>query len=171
VSQALRLRAEDGEDLQVVSAVLQDALVPVKEMEFLAKDHCFALVASRFRWENCSETAESPMRPDLEQEGAGGPKDEFPDVAFAPCSAYERVNCGVRFEGVRQVRCRGFDRRDRGQILELLAIEAEPGAVVLVFSGGAAIRLEGTGVTCRMEDLGEPWPTHWRPRHPLTDSA
>jgi hypothetical protein len=33
------------------------------------------------------------------------------------------------------------------------------------------IRLEGAGITCRLKDLGEPWPTRWRPRHTAGDAA
>lgn len=167
---ALRLRAEDSEDLHIVAAVLQDALVAISDMEFLAKEHCFAVVANRFRWENCDApdlaTTDEPTIMPVSQSG-----NENEDVAFGPCTAYERVNCGIRFDGVAQVRCKGLDRRERGRILELLTIEAEPGAVVLVFAGGAAVRLEGASITCHIEDLGEPWPTRWRPRHPLADTA
>jgi hypothetical protein len=49
----LKLRAEDDEDLGVISACLQDALIPLSDMEFLAAEMRFAFVANRFRWENC----------------------------------------------------------------------------------------------------------------------
>lgn len=169
MTKVLRLRAEDEEDLHVLAAVLQDSLVPLTEMEFFSDTHRFALVASRFRWENCSETADSPFDPAAAEGEA--PEPEVPDIAFARCASYERVNCGVCFEGVEQVRCRGVDRRERGRILELLTIRTEPGAVLLLFAGGAAIRLEGKHITCRMEDVGEPWPTRWRPHHPVADTA
>ena len=57
MSGPLKLRAMDDEDLGVVSAFLQDAIVPLAEMEFVPGEKRFALVASRFRWENCPETA------------------------------------------------------------------------------------------------------------------
>jgi hypothetical protein len=38
--------------------------------------------------------------------------------------------------------------------------------VTLEFAGAAALRLEGTRITCRMSDLGDPWPAQSRPRHP-----
>ncbi len=46
-----------------------------------AQDRRFALVAHRFRWENCDESR-------------------------ADCGAFERVNCGVVFEGVSAVKTR-----------------------------------------------------------------
>src|SRR5260370_15765146 len=47
----LKLRAEDEEDLAVVSTILQDALVLIGEMAFLPEEKRFALVANRFCWE------------------------------------------------------------------------------------------------------------------------
>jgi len=47
----LKLRAEDDEDLAVVSAFLQDALLPVAEMVYLPAEQRFVLVANRFMWE------------------------------------------------------------------------------------------------------------------------
>jgi hypothetical protein len=162
----LRLRAEDEEDLRIIAAVLQDALVGMAEMEYLANEHCFALVANRFRWENCDllENGAAPAAQPVASE-------PVEDPAFLPCHSYERVNCGVRFDGVDHVRCKGLDRHDRGRILELLTIDVEKEAVTLVFAGGAAVRLEGHAITCHLQDLGEPWPTTFRPQHPVTDSA
>jgi hypothetical protein len=167
--QQLRLRAEDEEDLRIIAAVLQDSLVGMGEMDYVAKDHCFALVANRFRWENCDladngTSAETPIQPAAVTE-------PVEDPAFLPCHSYERVNCGVRFDGVEHVRCKGIDRHDRGRILELLTIDVESDAVTLVFAGGAAVRLEGHSITCHLHDLGEPWPTTFRPQHPVADSA
>ena len=44
--------------------------------------------------------------------------------------------------------------------------ESHGPAVVLTFSGEAAIRLETSGLLCHLEDLGESWPTSWQPEHP-----
>jgi hypothetical protein len=161
MSGPLKLRAMDDEDLGVVSAFLQDAIVPLAEMEFVPGEKRFALVASRFRWENCPETADMPA-------GAVQAARQPPgDASLAEgCASYERVSCGVAFEGVEAVRRRGLDPRDRGRILELLGMRIEAGAVTLEFAGAAALRLEGARITCRMSDLGDPWPAQSRPRHP-----
>ena len=160
MSGPLKLRALDDEDLGVVSAFLQDAIVPLAEIEFVPGEKRFALVASRFRWENCPETADMPAGPAAASAAAG-------DASLAEgCASYERVSCGVAFEGVDAVRRRGIDPRDRGRILELLGMRIEAGAVTLEFAGAAALRLEGARITCRMSDLGDPWPAQSRPRHP-----
>lgn len=152
----LKLRACDGEDLQVLSGYLQDAIVPIGEMCFVPADRRFAMVVSRFRWETCSgDAAAAPPR----TEGDAGLED-----AESP-ACYERVHCGICFDGIEAARTRGVDLRDRGVILNLLTIGEEEGAVVMHFSGGACIRLDGRDWTCRIEDLGEPWPTSRRPCH------
>ena len=161
----LKLRARDAEDLRVIAACLQDALIPLSDCEFVPDNKRFVFVANRFRWENCDETADMPFVPT-----SATPAD---DPAFAEaCSSYERVNCAIRFDNVTNVRRRGFDQRNRGQILELLTMEVETAsdgsgkAVVLLFAGDAAIRLEGDHISCLVGDIGEPWPTQWRPHHP-----
>ncbi len=51
MSEPLKLRAVDANDLAVIGACLQDALVPVQDMCFLADEHRFVMVANRFCWE------------------------------------------------------------------------------------------------------------------------
>ena len=147
----IRLRAQDEEDLKVVSACLQDAIVPIGDMCFLPDEARFVLVANRFKW----ETADQP-RP--------GPTADDDDLV-----PYERTHCGVRIEGVTGVKLKDIDLKDRTQILELLSIEAVEGGVVLNFAGGGCIRLDGAKWTCFVEDLGEPWPTTCKPCHPLEE--
>jgi hypothetical protein len=134
----LRLAARDPDDLAVIAGCLQDAIVPVADIAYVPDEGRFVLVANRFRWE--------------EAQGGG--------------EIYERVNCGVSFEGVTRVKSRGIDLRRREDMLSLLTVRAEAGAVMLVFAGGAQIRIETDAIACRIEDIGEPWPTRWRPTHP-----
>ena len=153
----LRLRAESPDDLDVIGAVLQDALIPVADMAFLPDESRFALVANRFCWE--SETGGAPMMP-----GASGPA-----AARQRAAAHHRVNAGVLFGGVQGVRTRGFDHEDAARILSLLAIRTEAGLdateITLICAGAASIRLRVAGIDCRLDDIGEPWPTAWRPSH------
>ena len=174
MSDGLKLKAEDAEDLRVMAAVLQDSLVPISDMQFLPDERRFVLVANRFRWENCDDVGgpvgdeNAPAATPVKQAAAAS---EALDPAFEPCSAYERVNCGICFEGVRAVRRKGFSLQDRGRILELLTIECEGDGIVVVFADGAMIRLEGAAIRCHLKDLGEPWPTRWRPHHPVEDAV
>lgn len=52
----LKLRAGDAENLQIISAVLQDSLVPVCDMIFQAEAQSFVLVAQRLRRERGGDT-------------------------------------------------------------------------------------------------------------------
>jgi hypothetical protein len=146
----LKLRAADAEDLAVISAILQDALVTVGEMVYLPEESRFVLVANRFRWER---------RPGAKRKSA------------------ERILSGLCIDGVSGVRRRGFHPREEDRILSLLAIRAEgsahapdkPAALRLEFAGGSSIRLEVGRLLCHLDDLGEPWPTRFRPKHPVAE--
>jgi hypothetical protein len=138
----LKLRAEDEEDLAVVSAFLQDALLPVAEMAYLQEEQRFVLVANRFMWE----------RPPVDKKGRS-----------------ERTLTGIAFDGVTAVQVRGFERSQGDRILQVLAVRSAPGAIIFEFSGADAMRLEVGRILCHLEDIGEPWPTPWRPRHPFDE--
>lgn len=143
----MRLKAVDADDLRVVSALLQDAIIAVTDMVFLPDDRMFVLLASRFRWEGPS--------PD------GGPT---PDLGG---ETPLRIRCAVRFRGVDGVRRRGLDLTQRGRFLSLLSLEPVGSALLLHLSGGADIRLEGDALECWIEDQGEAWPAASRPDHDL----
>ena len=156
----LKLRARDCADMDVVAALLQDALVPQADMTYLAREKRFVLVANRFRWHG------DPAEDDLPS--APAPQAEDEDVAFAEegdSPPFERVNSGLCFDRVRRVRYRGLTPGGKDEILSLLTIDSRPDAITLIFAGDAAVRLEVEAIRCHLEDIGDPWPTRWRPRH------
>ena len=142
----LRLRAEDAEDLAVISACVQDALVAVRDLAYDRGGRTFVLVANRFRWERGDASAALP---------------------------FERVLCALVFERVDRVAYRGFHRNEEDRILSLLAIrpasDAAGTTIDLEFAGGATIRLAAAAIVCRARDFGEPWPTAWQPGHAVDD--
>jgi hypothetical protein len=138
---ALKLRAEDEEDIAIISAILQDALVTVGDMAYVAEDRRFVILANRLRREQSDD-------------------------------GLERVRCGVRFDDVGAVQRQRFNPRDAERILVLLAIRRDAGGALRIdFAGGAGVRLEVGRILCHLEDLGEPWPTGQRPRHPVEGGA
>jgi hypothetical protein len=149
----LRLRAEDAEDLAVISACLQDALVSVRDLAYDQGARNFVLVANRFRWEGgaAGRTAESEGTP------------------------FERTLCGIIFDEIDGVVYRGFHRSEEDRILALLAIRpnfgpgtsSTSGLIDLEFAAGVTIRLTAAAIRCRARDFGEPWPTVWQPGHSL----
>lgn len=155
MGEKLKLRCEDEEDVVVLSSLLQDALVPMAELAWLPAEKCFVFVASRFVWSECIDVT-------------------LP-AGEAGIECYSRQNFGVTLEGARAVKSRGIDIDDKSRILELLAITAAPGkgaaTIELVFAGGAGIRVECERIAVHGQDVGEPWPTLHRPRHPDIEAA
>ncbi|MSO71676.1 MAG: DUF2948 family protein [Alphaproteobacteria bacterium] len=145
----LRLRAESRDDLEVIAACLQDAIVAAQDIRYLPGERRFAFIANRFRWEETPRAGEQP--------GANAAR------------LAERVLCGVVFETIESTQSRGIGRSGAKPFLDLLSIAVEPSpsgqALVLTFAGGAAIRLNAERIEARIEDLSEPWPTQWQPRH------
>jgi hypothetical protein len=142
---AFKLRAEDPDDLAVISACLQDALVAVRDLAFAPEEQTFLMVANRFRWERASRSAR----------GEAG---------------YQRTLCGITFGAVFGVAYHGFRRSEDTRILSLLAIRPGLGdRILLEFSDGATIRLEVSRILCHAQDLGEPWPTPWQPTHDVDE--
>ena len=138
----LKLVALDPDDLAVVSAHLQDAVLKTGDLAYLPRERRFALVARRFDWET------------------------------APGEAPRRRLTGLHFERVLAARTRGLERADPDAVLNLLAVTFEPGAapsgtVTLVFAGGGAVALEVECVEAQMRDLGAAWRASGRPAHDL----
>ena len=140
----LRLRAEDTEDLEVVSACLQDAIVRVGDMAFLPKERRFVLALTRFRWE---------------AEGAAGGRFQ-----------HFRVPCGVHFNDVLEVQIQGFDQQDHDRVLELLALtySVDPDGylrIVFAFAGAATLRLRCECISASLRDLGPEFKVPVKPVH------
>ncbi len=150
----LKLLAFDAEDLRVVSAHLQDAVLRVGDMLYLPKEKRFVAVANRFDWSKSLGT------------GAGAEKGAKPGM--------ERRRTGLRIERVLNAKISGIDLKNGRTVLALLAIsftasngaDAPDGDVTLTFSGGAAIRLSVECLELEMKDLGAAWSTKRSPEHP-----
>jgi hypothetical protein len=138
----LKLLALDGEDLEVISATTQDAVVRVGDMGFAQSDQRFALLMNRFAWE--------------EKDGQRGKG--------------LRKRAGLHFDRVTHVASAGFDPEKREGVLELLAItftasDDPAGTVELRFAGGATVRLDVECLEARLMDLGAVWAAKAEPRH------
>jgi len=154
----LSLRVADADDLAVLASVLQDAVIAIGDMRYIASDKLFVMLASRFRWEAVFDS-EAEVEPGDEMEGE------------ANASAFERIHCGVAFEGVEAVKVKGIDMKDRSQFLDLLTLRAEDEGLILTFAGGGAIRLDVPRIRGHMRDMGEPWPTANKPEHELGEGG
>lgn len=148
--QDLKLIALDAEDLDVISAHLQDAVLKVGDIAYLPGEKRFAALANRFNWP-AAMGAETTRRR----------------------ANYTRHRCALRFEQVAAARLRGIDLADKDRVLAMLAVQFTPsdddspaGAITLVFAGDAAIRLEVGYIEAELRDLGGAWAAKSRPQHP-----
>jgi len=139
----LKLLALDTEDLQVVSAATQDAVVRVPDMAYAAGDHRFALLMNRYAWEVDGGRSSGQRR--------------------RAVLSFSRVN-GVTTAGINLNAAEG--------VLELLDVTFEAtddpaGTVELRFAGGGTIRLAVECLEIRLEDLGSAWAAKAKPEHRL----
>ncbi len=139
-----RLIAFDTDDLAVVAANLQDAVVRVGDMAYLPRAKQFAMLTSRFDWIGAAKNGDA-------------------------CGC-ERVQTGLHFGRVLRVSCRGFCHRDKALVLNLLDITFEEtappeGFVEFIFSAGRALRLEVECLEAEICDLGIRWKARATPRH------
>ena len=142
---ALKLIALDEEDLAVLSAHLQDAVVKVSDLAYLSREKRFAALFNRFDWEAAA--------------GAGGRR-----------ASHQRVRAALRFERVLSARLQQIDLATKTRVLSLLAVGFEPGvapggSVIMIFAGGGAIRLEVECIEAELRDLGGAWRAAGRPEH------
>lgn len=140
---ALKLIALDGEDLQIVSAHVQDAVMKVRDLKYTPREKRFVAAMNRYAWE--------------ERGGFFRKK-------------RERRNSVLHFDRVLAARISGIDPKKPDEVLSLLAVTFQPGetpagVIELVFSGGAAIRLEVECIEARLSDLGGAWQASSTPAH------
>ena len=136
------LAAEDEEDLEIISARLQDAVAPLKDLVYLPKKRRFAALLNRFKWEDGRRNANL------------------------------RVRSVLHFDGVLAVQSKNLKHGAPDAVVSLLAIRFTPkggedpgGAVELVFSGGAAMKLDVECLDAGLTDVGSDWAARGRPDH------
>jgi len=156
--EGLKLVALDKDDIEVVSAHVQDALVKISDVFWRPRERRFVVALNRFDWMNAVDAGGAKIV---------GNNDNSPD--------YRRCRTALRFERVIGCKCRGFDQTAKDATLNLLAVEfaardAPAGIVTLTFSGGAAIRLEVECLEAELADLGEVYAAAACPDHFTADS-
>ena len=136
------LAAEDGEDLEVISARLQDAVAPLKDIVWLPKRRRFVALLNRFKWEDGREKTNL------------------------------RVRSLLHFDGVLSVKSKGLKRGAPDAVVSLLAIRFTPkggedpgGEVELVFSAGGAMKLAVECIDAGLTDVSGDWAARGRPAH------
>jgi hypothetical protein len=136
----LRLNADDAEDLSVISAQMQDAVLKRADMQFDAKRRRFALVANRFAWD---------ALPQKERRRTGLHLD---DVTSVKVLGFETA----RPSAILSVLAISFEQAD-----------GLSGHVTLSFSAGKQIKLAVDCLNVTMADLGGAWSASNVPDHEL----
>lgn len=141
---AIRFAVLDDEDLAVMSAHLQDAVLKSPDATYLAATKRFVLVVARIDWRCVA---------------SGSPA---------------RREAGFHFEHVRRVQQLGFPREPTQSLQLLAVsfqpTDAPAGTVLLTFAGGAMIRLDVECLEAEMHDLGPCWAVEHCPRHHLDEA-
>ncbi|SRR6056297_1265859 len=145
----LNLGALDAEDLQIISSLLQDAVLPVTEISWQPKKRRLGLLVNRIRWEDV-KAARRLGRP------------------------VERVQALLVIDNVLGVASQGVDRSDRDMILQVLAVGFEPGAdadghVVLTLAGDGVLSARVEALEVSLKDVTRPYiaPSRKLPDHGL----
>jgi hypothetical protein len=137
----LTLAAEDAEDLEIISARLQDAVAQVKDLVWLPKSRRFAGLFNRFKWEDAKK-GDLRVRARL----------YFDDVTSVKSQHIRRdVPDGVMSLLAIQYKANGA--------------EDPSGTITLMFAGGAEIRLDVESVNAGLTDVSGDWAALGRPDH------
>ena len=138
-AEPLKLIALDADDLSVISAHLQDAVLKRGDIVWLPGEKRFALALRRFDWEGAAQ----------------GQK--------------RRRLSALHFERVTAARSTKVAAGDAvlSLLAVTFAQSDEPaGQVTLHFSDGAAIQLDVECIEAQMKDLGPIWEAVATPAHP-----
>ena len=140
---ALKLIALDDQDLSIVSAHVQDAVMKVSDLEYLPAAKRFVLTMNRFVWEAKSGFYRQHN---------------------------ERRQSVLHFDRVLGAKTSGISRDKPAEVLSLLAISfiaiSKPAGIIeLVFSGGGTVMLDVECIEARLADIGGAWEAASRPVH------
>lgn len=137
----LHLTATDADDLSVISAQMQDAVIRFGDIRFLKKQRRFALVANRFAWD---------ALPEKSRRRAG--------LVFNDISGVRRLSPKAPGEDtILSLLSIGFTPEAGGDGIS--------GTVTLTFAGGHAFALAAGCVDAQLDDLGPAWGTAFLPGH------
>ena len=139
----LKLVAHSDEDLRVISAHLQDAIVHTSDIANLKKNRIFLMQLNRFMWE---------------------------DVEKGVFRKNKRIRTILKFDNVIEVNSKNISQKSKDKFLDFLAIESNQMSdnnyeMKLIFSGDSIIRVVAEVIEVTLDDQGEPWDTKNKPKH------
>ena len=141
--QNLKLIAKTEDDLKVVSAHLQDAIVNVSDIANLVKNKIFLMQLNRFMWE---------------------------DVEKGVFRKNKRIRTMLKFDNVIDVQSRNIIQNQENRFLDFLAIESNQMIdknyeMKIIFAGDSIIRVISEVIEVTLDDQGDAWETKNTPKH------
>ncbi len=140
----LALAAADVEDVKILSALAQDAVLTVADIKYTRAKRQVVLLLNRFRWEN-----------------------------GARVSPPERVRSLLIVDDVLSMAAQGISPKARDVVLSLLSVEWQAGEdgmgrLTLTFAGDGALALEVEAINLGLRDVTKPYqaPSGKTPSHP-----
>jgi len=142
----LKLIANSQEDLRVISAHLQDSIVPITDIAHLKKNRIFLLQLNRFMWE---------------------------DIERGVFRKNKRVRTILKFDNVIGVSSKNINQKNNSRFLDFLAIECNrlknsSYEITLIFSGDTVIKIKSEVIEVTLDDQGTPWESKTKPKHKFT---
>ena len=139
----LKLIARTVEDLRVVSAHLQDAIVNINDIANLKKNKILLLQLNRFMWE---------------------------DVEKGLLRKNKRIRTILKFENVIKVKSRNINLARKDKFLDFLTIETNQMTdnnyeMKILFAGDSIVKVTAEVIEVTLDDQGEAWDTKNKPKH------
>jgi len=143
----LKLLATSNEDLRVVAAHLQDAIVSLQDIINLKKNRIFLIQLNRFMWE---------------------------DIEKGIFRKNKRIRTILKFDNVISVLSKNIDIKKNNKFLDFLTIESnllpdKSYEIKLIFSGDIVIKIKTEVIDVTLDDQGSPWESKVQPKHDFYD--
>lgn len=134
---ALNIGAFDKSDLEIISSLLQDSILPASEIQWLPSSNKLAFLVNRFRWED--------KEMELSQDKKG-----------------ERVQSLLMISHVKSVSSSGFSPKQKDKVLSILSISFDGddggfGNVLIILSGNGGIRVGVDALEINLRDVTMPY--------------
>ena len=146
---ALNIGAFDTSDLEIVSSLIQDSILPTNEIKWLPNSDKLVLLVNRFRWED-------------------------KDLELSQGKVAERVQSLLMISHVKSVSSSGFSPKQKDKVLSILSISFDGayggfGNILIILSGNGGIRVEVDALEINLRDVTMPYiaPTGLSPRHDI----
>ena len=141
--QNLKLIAKSDEDLRVISAHLQDAIVSTKDIAHLKSNRIFLMQLNRFMWE---------------------------DIEKGVFRKNKRIRTFLKFDNVLKVSSKNVKQKNTSRFLDFLTIESnllddKSYEINLIFSGDSIIKVNSEVIDVTLDDQGLPWESKTTPKH------